>query len=102
VEYREVGGRRSIKSSTKCRGHRFMGLLSTESVQYTTMQHVEKFFVMYSNIYPKRCNVTQFILSGNCSMFWVVPPPILWSTNNCIYSNWYLSLRRNNQQDATL
>jgi hypothetical protein len=21
----------------------------------------------YSNIYPKRCNVTQFILSGNCS-----------------------------------
>jgi hypothetical protein len=22
---------------------------------------------MYSNIYPTRCNVTQFILSGNCS-----------------------------------
>jgi len=21
----------------------------------------------YSNIYPKRCNVTRFILSGNCS-----------------------------------
>jgi hypothetical protein len=22
---------------------------------------------VYSNIYPTRCNVTQFILSGNCS-----------------------------------
>ena len=27
---------------------------------------------LYSNIYPTRCNVTQFILSGNrCHMFWV-------------------------------
>jgi hypothetical protein len=23
--------------------------------------------VKYSNIYPTRCNITQFILSGNCS-----------------------------------
>ena len=23
--------------------------------------------ILYSNIYPTRCNVTQFILSGNCS-----------------------------------
>jgi hypothetical protein len=24
---------------------------------------------LYSNIYPTRCNVTQFILSGNCSTY---------------------------------
>jgi len=24
-------------------------------------------------------------------MFWVVPPPIIRSENNCIYSIWYLS-----------
>jgi hypothetical protein len=73
---------------------------------------------------PTRCNVTQFILSGNCSTcfgwyhhpssgaqtnkmqrytvyfmwklfytFRVVPPPIIRSTNNCIYSICYLSRR---------
>ena len=26
-------------------------------------------FVTYSNIYPTRCKVTQFILSGNCSTY---------------------------------
>ena len=26
-------------------------------------------------------------------MFWVVPPPIIRSANNCIYSIWYLSHR---------
>jgi len=29
--------------------------------------HKEKTRKFYSNIYPTRCNVTQFILSGNCS-----------------------------------
>jgi len=27
----------------------------------------EKLKILYSNIYPTRCNVTQSILSGNCS-----------------------------------
>jgi hypothetical protein len=27
----------------------------------------KQYFLLYSNIYPTRCNVTQFILSGNCS-----------------------------------
>jgi hypothetical protein len=27
----------------------------------------KKEMYVYSNIYPTRCNVTQFILSGNCS-----------------------------------
>ena len=26
-------------------------------------------------------------------MFWVVPPPVIRSANNCIYSIWYLSYR---------
>ena len=31
----------------------------------------EKLKILYSNIYPTRCNVTQSILSGNCSTcFW--------------------------------
>ena len=29
----------------------------------TFLQHIN----LYSNIYPTRCNITQFILSGNCS-----------------------------------
>jgi hypothetical protein len=28
---------------------------------------VKKIKINYSNIYPTRCNVTQFILSGNCT-----------------------------------
>jgi hypothetical protein len=31
----------------------------------STLKHVSRLY--YSNIYPTRCNVTQFILSGNCS-----------------------------------
>jgi len=31
----------------------------------------QNIYVDYSNIYPTRCNVTQFILSGNCfTCFW--------------------------------
>jgi hypothetical protein len=47
---------------------------------------------VHSNIYPTRCNVTQFIYIWKLLyMFWVVPPPIIRSTYNCIYSIWYLS-----------
>jgi hypothetical protein len=40
--------------------------LSLQSTVLTTayVMHSE-----YSNIYPTRCNVTQFILSGNCSTY---------------------------------
>ena len=48
--------------------------------------------LLYSNIYPTSCNVTQFIWKLLC-MFRVVPPPIIRSANNCIYSIWYLSHR---------
>jgi hypothetical protein len=48
----------------------------------------------YSNIYPKRCNVKQFIYIWKLLyMFRVVPPPIIRSTNSCTYSIWYLSHR---------
>jgi hypothetical protein len=41
-----------------------------------------------------RCNVTQFIYIWKLIyMFRVVPPPIIRSAYNCIYSIWYLSLR---------
>jgi len=44
------------------------------------------------NIYPTRCNITQFIWKM-LHMFRVVPPPIVRSANNCIYSILYLSHR---------
>jgi hypothetical protein len=45
-------------------------------------------------LYPRRCNVTQFIISGKLLyMFRVVPPPIIRSAYNCIYNIWYLSHR---------
>ena len=37
-----------------------------------------------------KMNVTQFIWKL-LNMFRVVPPPIIGSANNCIYSIWYLS-----------
>jgi len=43
------------------------------------LQHLEfvRPLLLYSNIYPKRCNFTQFILSGNCSTCfrWYHHPP---------------------------
>jgi len=49
---------------------------------------------IYSNIYPTRCNFTQFIYIWKLLyMFRVVPPPIITSANNCVYSIWYLSHR---------
>jgi len=50
--------------------------------------------VIYSNIYPKRCNVTQFIYIWKLLyMFRVVLPPIIRSVYKCIYRIWYLSHR---------
>ena len=56
---------------------------------------VLKNWIVYSNIYPTRCNVTQFIFIWKLLYIFrvVVPPPILRSANNCIYSIWYLSHR---------
>ena len=45
----------------------------------------------YSNIYPTRRNVTQFILYGLLYVFRVVSSSIIRSANNCIYSIWCLS-----------
>jgi hypothetical protein len=44
--------------------------LSTPSMDFlsnTPGRAIPLFIAYYSNIYPTRCNVTQFILSGNCS-----------------------------------
>jgi hypothetical protein len=49
----------------------------------------------YSNIHPTRCNVKQFILSGNCSTCfgWYLHPSSGGQTNIYMYSIWYLSHR---------
>ena len=45
----------------------------------------------YSNLYPTRCNFTQFIYIWKLIyMFQLVPPPIIRSAYNCIYIIWYL------------
>ena len=50
--------------------------------------------ILYSNIYPTRCNFTQFIYIWKLFfMFRVVSPPIIRSTYNCIYNICYLSNR---------
>ena len=50
--------------------------------------------VLFSDIYPTRCNVTQFYyLWKLLCMFRVVFPPIIRSTHNCMYSIWHLSNR---------
>jgi hypothetical protein len=47
---------------------------------------------IFQNIYPTRCNFIQFIYIWKLPhMFRVVPPPIIRSAYNCIYSIWYLS-----------
>jgi len=50
--------------------------------------------VTYSNIYPTRCDVTQFILSGNCCtrFVWYLHPSS-GAQNNSNYSIWYSSHR---------
>ena len=45
-------------------------LVMVQNNKICTVQGIKikkKRFSHYSNIYPTRCNVTQFILSGNCS-----------------------------------
>jgi hypothetical protein len=50
--------------------------------------------LVYSNIYPTRCNVTHFIYIWKLLyIFRVVLPPIIRSEYNCIYSIWYLTHR---------
>jgi hypothetical protein len=50
--------------------------------------------LLYSNTYPTRCNITQFIYIWKLLyIFRVVPPPIVRSAYNSIYSIWYLSHR---------
>jgi len=45
---------------------------------------------LQSNIYPTRCNFTQFIYIWKLLyMFRMIPPPIIRSAYNCIYSIWY-------------
>jgi hypothetical protein len=49
---------------------------------------------IHFNIYPTKCNFTQFIYIWKLLyMLRVVPPPIIRSAYNCIYSVWYLSDR---------
>ena len=49
---------------------------------------------IYSNIYPTRCNFTQFIHSWKLLyMFRVLLPPIIRCAYECMYSIWYLSHR---------
>ena len=49
---------------------------------------------IFQYIYPTRCNFTQFIYIWKLLyMFRMVPPPIIRSAYNCIYSIWYLSHR---------
>jgi hypothetical protein len=62
------------------------GIESNENVAVSK----ERLSVTYSNIYPTRCNFTQFIYIWKLLyMFWVVPPPITRSAYNCIHSIWY-------------
>jgi len=70
--------------------HAVVWRCDTASVLQPTCWH--NIVTSYSAIYPTRCNVTQFILSGKLLyMFRVVPPPIIRSANNCTYSIWHLS-----------
>ena len=59
------------------------------SVGSTTDRNLCKRILIYIQ---QRCNITQFIYIWKpLYIFRVVPPPIIRSANNCIYSMWYLS-----------
>jgi hypothetical protein len=77
---------------------KFLGMFKTVSGTRKTEKYIiggyEVMNLKYSNIYPTRCNVTQFIYIWKLLyMFRVVPPPIIRNPNNYIYSIWYLSHR---------
>ena len=57
-----------------------------------TCQTVHRKYIPF-DIFPTRCNITQFISGKLLYMLGVVFPPIIRSTHNCIYSIWYLSNR---------
>ena len=66
--------------------------ISYHIINKITDTHSE--YVILSNIYPTRCNFTQFIYIWKLLyMFRVVPPPIIRSAYNYIYNTWYLSHR---------
>jgi hypothetical protein len=70
----------------------------------TQMLHEEIIMPSYSNIYPTRCNFTQFIYIWKLFyMFRVVPPPIIRRAYNCIYSicYCYLPLAADNSNGVT-
>jgi len=54
------------------------------------------FLPVYSNIYPTRCNVTQFIMSGNCSTCFG------WYPNLSSAVIYYRSIPIHIEEDATL
>jgi len=78
--------------------HGFVPSLYLKNVYLSFICHLSYILgirqIFHSNIYPTRCNFTQFIFIWKLLyMFRVVPPPTIRSAYNCIYSIWYLSHR---------
>jgi hypothetical protein len=75
--------------------HTHVQVFQTQCWQLRFLERKASFQIMffYSNIYPTRCNVTQFILSGNCSTCfgWYFHPSS--GAHTTIYSICYLSHR---------
>jgi len=72
--------------------HVYMNLFTRNSPHYHILKYL--LFLLKHPVYPTRCNFTQFIYIWKLLyMFRVVPPPIIRSAYNCIYSIWYLSQR---------
>ena len=62
--------------------------------KFENLECMVECLVVYSDIYPTRCNVTPFIYFWKLlNIFRVVSQPIIRSTYNCIYSIWHLSNR---------
>jgi len=83
---------RTVWKYSRCTAHsEQFGHLTYKTVnQFNVYGSVHRKYT-YSNIYPKRCNFTQFIYIWKLLyVFRVVRPSIIRSANNCIYSIWYL------------